>query len=119
MDDEPVIRDAVSEMLKSLGYSVIATQNGREAIDVARRETQAGRRIEAMILDMTVPGGMGGREAVGEIRRINPRLPVFVASGYAEDPVVAAPKDHGFVGSICKPFTRSDLAEMLRKSKEE
>jgi two-component system, cell cycle sensor histidine kinase and response regulator CckA len=119
MDDEEVIRDAVSEMLKSLGYSVITTQNGREAIDVARGETQAGRTIEAMILDMTVPGGMGGREAVGEIHRIDPRLPVFVASGYAADPVMATPKDHGFAGSICKPFTRSDLAEMLRKGKEE
>ena len=119
MDDEEVVRDAVGEMLKSIGYSVITAQHGREAIDVLRRELQAGRKVEAMILDMTVPGGMGGREAVGEIRGIDPQLRVFVASGYAEDPVMAAPKDHGFAGSICKPFTRSDLAEMLRKSKEE
>ncbi len=118
MDDEEVIRDAVGEMLGSLGYRVVLAQNGREAIDEVRGEKQAGRTVEAVILDMTVPGGMGGREAVPEIHRIDPHLPVFVASGYAEDPVMALPKEHGFAGSICKPFTRDDLVEMLRKGKE-
>jgi|WetSurMetagenome_2_1015567.scaffolds.fasta_scaffold56127_1 PAS domain S-box-containing protein len=119
MDDEEVLRDAVGKMLKLLGYSVISTQNGREAIDVLRKEMQAGRKVEAMILDLTIPGGMGGQEAVIEIRGIDSQLPVFVASGYADDPAMASPKDHGFTDSICKPFRISDLAEMLRRSREE
>ncbi len=116
MDDEEVIRETVGSMLKSLGYTVISTQNGNEAIDVLKRHNDTDTKVEAIILDLTVPGGMGGREAVKEIRKIDRRLPVFVASGYADDPVMADPKNHGFTDSICKPFRRVDLAEMLRRN---
>ncbi len=115
MDDEEVIRNILELMLRSLGYSVISTRNGSEAIDVFRAERQAGRPIEAIILDLTVPGGMGGHEAVLRIREIDPRLPVFVASGYADDPVMAKPKEHGFTDSICKPFKRVDLGDVLMR----
>jgi PAS domain S-box-containing protein len=119
MDDEEVIRDTVGSMLKSLGYSVISAPNGAEAILAWQREIEAENKIEAMILDLTVPGGMGGKEAVVEIRKIDRQVPVFVASGYADDPVMASPKEHGFTDSICKPFRRIDLAEMLRRNKGE
>ncbi len=114
MDDEEIVRYAVGRVLESLGYSVITTQSGSEAIAALQRERSAARRVDAMILDLTVPGGMGGREALTEIRIIDPALPVFVASGYADDPVMASPAAYGFTDSICKPFSRAELVRLLR-----
>ena len=115
MEGEEIIRDTFSNILKFLGYSVICTHNGREAIDFFKAEIKANREITAMILDLTIPGGMGGKEAIDEIRKIDQKIPVFVASGYADDPVIANPKEYGFTASICKPFRKVDLAELLNK----
>ncbi len=68
-----------------------------------------------MIFDLTIPGGMGGEEAIGEIRKINWDTPAFVASGYSSNPVIANPKEYGFNASICKPFMMDELSEMLEK----
>ena len=68
-----------------------------------------------MIFDLTVPGGMGGKEAIGEIRKICLDTPVFVASGYSGDPIMANPEKYGFNASICKPFMMDTLSEMLNK----
>jgi CheY-like chemotaxis protein len=70
-----------------------------------------------MLFDLTIPGGMGGKEAIGEIRKMDAcaKIPVFVTSGYAEDPIMANPTEYGFTASICKPFRKSDLSEMLNK----
>ena len=69
-----------------------------------------------MILDLTIPGGMGGKEAIGMIRKCNSTIPVFVASGYNEDPVLAEPELYGFTASIRKPFLVSELAELFEKN---
>ncbi len=114
MDDEEVVRFVVGRILESLGYSVIATADGGEAIAALRRERAAARRVDAMILDLTVAGGMGGREAVSELRALDPELPLYVSSGYADDPVMASPAAYGFTGSIGKPFSRAELARLLR-----
>jgi CheY-like chemotaxis protein len=68
-----------------------------------------------MVFDLTVPGGMGGKDAVAEIRKLNIVTPVFVASGYADDSVMKNPEQYGFTASICKPFRRIELIEMLSK----
>jgi CheY-like chemotaxis protein len=68
-----------------------------------------------MLFDLTVPGGMGGKVAVEEIRKLNTEIPVFVVSGYTEDPVMKNPVDYGFTASICKPFRIEELSEMLNK----
>jgi len=115
MDDEEVMRDAIGEMLEDLGYSVIRKENGREAIDFFASETKANRNIAGMIFDLTVPGGMGGKAAIEEIRKTNTAIPAFVASGYADDPVMKKPAEHGFTASICKPFRKVELSEMLNK----
>ena len=80
-------------------------------------ETKANKKISGMIFDLTVHGGMGGKEALAEIRKLDvyTQNPVFVTSGYAEDPIMANPAEHGFTASICKPFTLSELSEMLNK----
>jgi PAS domain S-box-containing protein len=115
MDDEDVIRDTVGCMIMSLGYSVVCTENGKEAIDFFISELEAGRKIEGMIFDLTIPGGIGGKEAIGEIRKLDRDVPVFVVSGYADDPVMANPHEFGFTDSICKPFKKSDLVKVLTR----
>ena len=115
MDDEDVVRETVCHMLESLGYSVIGCADGTKAIDCYIEATRMKKAIAGIILDLTVPGGMGGNAAIAEIRKLSAEVPVFVASGYAEDPVMTNPRDYGFTGSICKPFTKSDLARLLNK----
>ena len=68
-----------------------------------------------MIFDLTIPGAMGGREAVSEVRKLDRDVPVFVASGYADDPEMAAPEKFGITASIGKPFRISGLADLLKK----
>jgi CheY-like chemotaxis protein len=113
MDDEEIIRTTVGDMLESLGYSVACKNDGKEAIDFYRVETGAGCRFAAMIFDLTIPGGMGGIEAVAEVRKVNKEIPVFVASGYADNSAMKDPARYGFTASICKPFTIAELSEML------
>jgi CheY-like chemotaxis protein len=113
VDDEEVIRNTVGKMLQSLGYSVVCKKDGAQAIDLYVTESMAGHEFAAMILDLTIRGGMGGQEAVREIRKWDKRLPVFVASGYADDPVMRNPAEFGFTASLCKPFTMAELAKML------
>jgi PAS domain S-box-containing protein len=113
MDDEGALRESTAAILMGFGYAVVCRKNGRDAVDFFRTETAAGRKVAGMIFDLTVPGGMGGREAVAEVRKTCLETPVFVASGYAEDPVMANPTKFGFTASICKPFRKSDLAAML------
>lgn len=116
MDDEDVISDTVREMLESLGYTVEVTTNGRDVIDLFRANFDAGRKIDWMIFDITVPGGMGGQAAVAQIRKLNKEIPVFVMSGYAEEPAIANPAEYGFTASICKPFSKPELVAMLDKN---
>lgn len=115
MDDEEVMRDTIGDMLETLGYSVVSKENGKDAIDFFATETKANRKITGIIFDLTVPGGMGGKAAIEEIRKLNKDIPAFVASGYADDPVMKKPVEHGFSASICKPFRKSELSEMLNK----
>jgi two-component system cell cycle sensor histidine kinase/response regulator CckA len=113
MDDELVMREAFEDMLRSLGHLVLSRDNGREIIDLFRAELAAGRTVAALIVDLTVPGGQGAREALAEIRQVCPATPVFVTSGYTQDPVMRDPAAYGFAASIRKPFKRSELAQVL------
>jgi CheY-like chemotaxis protein len=115
MDDEEAIRDTVGKMLEMLGYSVVCKNDGRGALDFYIEEIKAKRPVTALILDLVIPGGMGGKEVVEEIRKKNLKVPVFVASGYTDDPIMKAPVEYGFTASICKPFRKIELAEMLER----
>jgi PAS domain S-box-containing protein len=116
MDDEEIIRAALQKMLGAMGYTVVCKSDGKEALDFYISETGAKRTFAAMILDLTVHGGMGGMEAVKEVRKLDAAIPVFVASGYADDPVMKNPVEYGFTASISKPFTMAELSEMLNKT---
>ena len=113
MDDEHVICATVSAMLKTMGYTPVCMENGEKALHYFQEASLANQSIAGMLFDLTVPGGMGGKEAVLEIRKINQEIPVFVSSGYADDPVMAQPRQYGLTASISKPFLRSEFAKLL------
>jgi CheY-like chemotaxis protein len=115
MDDEEVIRDIAGRMLERLGYEVEFACSGEEVIDKYKKAFQTGDGFDAVIMDLTVPGGMGGREAVGKLLKIDPNVKAVVSSGYFNDPIMANFKDHGFSGVVPKPYEVEELVEVLRK----
>jgi two-component system, cell cycle sensor histidine kinase and response regulator CckA len=115
MDDEEVMRDIIASMVKALGYTPVCTRNGTEMLNRLAEESRANRVPAAMIIDLTVPGGMGGKDTVKAVREMSGTIPIFVASGYADDPIMKNPSGYGFTASISKPFRKAELAEMLNR----
>jgi PAS domain S-box-containing protein len=113
LDDEDYIRQVIDSMLSSLGYAVISRKSGEELVDLFKAEIETNKTLKGIIVDLTIPGGMGGIETLQAIRKIDGHVPVFVTSGYADDPAIADPGAYGFTASIRKPFTISELAEKL------
>ncbi len=115
MDDEDSIRHVSSDMLRHLGYEVESAKNGDEVIAAYSGALSSGHPFDAVILDLTISGGMGGKEAVTRLREIDPNVKAIVSSGYSNDPVIANYKDYGFSGMIIKPYRVSDLSEKIGK----
>ncbi len=115
MDDEAAIRSLLSGILHSFGYAVVCRENGKDALDCYYEEEAGQNPFSAVILDLTVPGGMGGKEVCERLRKSGAVIPVFVTSGYSNDPVMARPTDFGFSASLGKPFRRAEVVEMLEK----
>jgi PAS domain S-box-containing protein len=113
MDDEDYIREIAGDMLKSMGYEVEYAFHGDEALKMIHNATQKKHPFAAAIMDLTIPGGKGGKETIKQLRKKNKNLLVFVSSGYSEDPVMADPSGYGFTDRIVKPFRKAELAEML------
>jgi len=115
MDDEKIVRRAVGGMLERLGYSVEITENGEEAIDKYKEVMNSGERFDAVILDLTVPGGLGGKETIEKLLKIDPDVKAIVSSGYSTDPVMANYKKYGFSAVVAKPFDLKELNEVIGK----
>lgn len=115
MDDDEAIRDNLGELLEILGYDVVKKSNGGETLDYFYQADKENCNISGMIFDLTIPGEMGGKQAIQEIRKVSKDIPVFVASGYADDQVMADPEKYGFTASLVKPFKLNDLVAMLNK----
>jgi CheY-like chemotaxis protein len=113
MDDEEFLLDAISSILRSLGYSIETAVNGQKAIDLVKQAKLDGNPFEVVILDLTIPGGMGGKQAIKEIRKIDPDVKAIAASGYSDDPVIADPEQYGFKGALRKPYTVDELSDLL------
>lgn len=113
LDDEEYLRNLYSRLLTRMGYEVSAVPNGNEAVAAVERANLDGRPFTVALLDLTIPGGMGGKEVLALIRPQCPNLIAIAASGYSEDPVMARPVDFGFTASLCKPFALSELADLL------
>lgn len=116
MDDEEDLRSLLGKLLRTFGFAPVGAKNGKEVIALLSDPENSKDPFVAVLLDLTIPGGMGGKEAVQEIRKLDQKLPVFVYSGYSEDPVMANPQSFGFTGSISKPFTPDELMVMLDRS---
>jgi PAS domain S-box-containing protein len=113
MDDEEAICELLSEMLPVLGYEVVCTRDGTEAIAAYQDATAVGRPFVGVILDITVPGGLGGRETLAQLRALAPQVKAIISSGYANDPIMANFAQYGFSGVIAKPYTVESLRHAL------
>lgn len=113
MDDEQVILDVTDEVLRFLGYEAMFAKDGSGAIEIFSREQEAGRPFDLVILDLSVPDGMGGKEAFEKIRGIDPSAKVVISSGYTNDPMMADFARFGFSGILAKPYRISDIKALL------
>ena len=116
MDDEDVVRDVLGEMLTHLGYIPEFARHGEEAISKYEEAAQGPGAFDLVILDLTIPGGMGGKETASRILEKHPEARIIVSSGYSNDPVMAHYKEHGFVGVIAKPYKLGEMSRVLRQA---
>lgn len=113
MDDDEMVRTLAHAILEQLGHEVVLSVNGEEAIKVYREAAQTTRPFDVVIMDLTIPGGMGGQEAVQEILAINPQAKVIVSSGYSNDTIMSNYKKYGFCASLVKPYQMQELSRVL------
>jgi len=115
MDDEEMLRHLLVEMLARLGFEAVAARNGEEAVDLFRKARIEGRPFDAVILDLTVTGGMGGEDTLRHLLELDPEVRAVVCSGYATDPLLDHFEDYGFRASLAKPYSMEQLADTLRR----
>lgn len=113
MDDEDMVRTVAKEMLTQLGHDVLLAKSGEEAIKLYKESINENNKFNLVLMDLTIPGGMGGEEAVKEILAIDPDAKVIVSSGYSNDPIMANFKDYGFCSAIVKPFKLQELSSVI------
>jgi len=113
MDDEDMIRTLLSRMLATAGYEVELTQEGGEAVKKYTAAKKSGKPFDAIILDLTIPGGMGGKETIKKLLEIDPDVKAIVSSGYATDPIMSEYKKYGFSGVVPKPYKLRQMEEIL------
>jgi PAS domain S-box-containing protein len=115
MDDETPIRNLLAAILHRLGYEAVTAADGTEAMDCFNSAQAEGRPISFGMFDLTIPGGMGGKELLKQIQQINPNFPAIVVSGYSDDPVMSDCLRHGFKVALPKPFVFKGVAEAISR----
>jgi signal transduction histidine kinase/CheY-like chemotaxis protein len=115
MDDQAIVRSAAMEMLKRVGYDVVPADDGAAAIALYQEAQASGAPFDALILDLTVPGGLGAEETIRELLRVDPNVRAIVSSGYVNDPIISDFRDHGFIDRIVKPYDLHELSETLAR----
>ena len=115
MDDEQIIIDVTLEVLQFLGYQVQFARDGTEALALYAKERAAGVPFDVVILDLSVPDGMGGRETIGKLKELDPLVKAVVSSGFANDPYVQDYADFGFAGKLSKPYKINDMKLILEE----
>ena len=113
MDDEDAVRHVTGSIIEQLGFRATYAVDGQDAIDRYRQALDADDPYDVVIMDLTIPGGMGGQEAIERLRALDPKVRAVVMSGYSNDPVLANYREYGFRARISKPFAADDLARVL------
>jgi PAS domain S-box-containing protein len=115
VDDDALVREVVSKMLVKLGYDPVLAQDGREALALYTQAQDAGHPFAAVILDLTIPGGMGGVEAAEHLLARDPQARTVVSSGYADHPIMVNYRHYGLRGAIAKPYKMAELSKVLHQ----
>ena len=114
MDDEKMLRELAEKMLRRIGYRVETAGNGKEAVEMYQKALESTEPFDLVMLDLTVKGGPGGKEAIKELLRLNPDVKAIVCSGYGDHPVMSNYKEYGFRSALAKPFSKASLEETLK-----
>jgi len=115
MDDEEALRKLLAQILERLGYEVECAREGAEAIELYQRAKDSGHRFDAVLLDLTIPGGMGGKDVAARLREVDDSVILIVSSGYSDTPIMSEFRRYGFDDVISKPWTPVQLSEVLRR----
>ena len=115
LDDEAEVIGVAEKMLVLIGHSIETVTDGDEAVSLYKKALDNGKPFDAVILDLTIPGGMGGKEVIKILGSLDPNVRAIVSSGYSNDPVLANPEDYGFRGVIAKPYRLNELKTTLQK----
>jgi PAS domain S-box-containing protein len=113
MDDEELIRDIAGDMIKALDHEVELAENGEEALGKYKAAMESGNPFDVVILDLTIRGGMGGRETIERLLEVNPRIKAIVSSGYSDDTLVSDYRNYGFSACLTKPYKLQELSDGL------
>jgi CheY-like chemotaxis protein len=115
MDDEQIILDMTRDVLKFLDYDVMFARDGLAAIDLYKKEKAAGVPFDVVILDLSVPSGLGGKETIKQLKKLDPDVKAVVSSGFTDDPAVLDFSDYGFDEKLTKPYKIHDLKNILEQ----
>jgi PAS domain S-box-containing protein len=115
MDDDEAILNMLRRILKRMGYETALAKNGTQAIELYQKAYQSQQKYDLVILDLTVPGGLGGAKTIPELLKIDSKAKVVVSSGYSNDPIMANYEDYGFCAIIPKPYTQNQITELFNK----
>lgn len=115
MDDEKIVCDVLTNILEHFGYEVESCSEGREASQLYEKTFKNNRPYDVVIMDITIPGGIGGKEAITMLKKIDPNVCAIVSSGYANDPIMAHFSDYGFAATLSKPYNIAEIEHVLNK----
>jgi signal transduction histidine kinase/ligand-binding sensor domain-containing protein len=115
LDDDPEVRDSLGKMLNSLGFEVEETAEGKQTLDQYRQRLDEGRPFRIVLMDLTIPGGLGGQDIIDPLLKMDPQAKAVIISGYSHDPVISQFKQYGFQAAITKPIMVDELGRVMRQ----